>query len=172
MDCSIATFSHDKIEAAKLVHKEYLDRGLLSAGESLPIQSNAIVFVAKESGTVIATMTLDFNVPMWTAFPDEVDSIMRLGRVAEVTRLAGMGLVFVGLGGLMMRTAERRGIDHLVAVVHPKSAKFYCKACAFECIGPVKEYPAVKNHPAIPMHLDLKLARLHKNYRRFNPDGV
>ncbi len=54
----------------------------------------------------------------------------------------------------MAQYARRNGLDHLLAAVHPRHARFYQRRLGFEPFGDEKPYPAVRNKPAVALLLD------------------
>jgi hypothetical protein len=55
----------------------------------------------------------------------------------------------------MAQSAKWQGVERLLIVVHPRHAHFYERFIGFKVLGEERPYPAVENHPAILLCLDL-----------------
>ena len=62
--------------------------------------------------------------------------------------------IFLYTSRLMVQYARYRGLDALVAAVHPKHARFYRRFMDFQVFGLEKTYPTVRNHPAVALWLE------------------
>jgi hypothetical protein len=124
------------------------------------------VFFARLDGEMICTLSLivdsNLGLPMEVIYPHEVDDLRREGgTLAEVSCLADRRRdpgryfpVFVELCRLMVQSARFRGVDRLLAAVHPRHARFYRRYMAFDPIGDVRKYPSVCNKLAEALCLD------------------
>lgn len=187
IDYQIARSLDERFDALHLVYEAYLQAGLIESNEHRMrvtpyhlLPSTTIFTARRETGEVIFTMSLvgdaDLGVPMETIYEREInDRRLRGLRMAEVSCLAadpakgGGGFeVFIHLCRLMTAHALWEGYDELVIAVHPRHAKFYRRMLAFEVFGELREYPSVKDHPAVALNLDLHtLHRLPPKLYRF-----
>jgi hypothetical protein len=169
----IATSFEDRAAAQLLVLEQYTEAGLIDPDGDLSASDDWVIFVAKDQGKVVATVSLvpdSDGLPMESVFGQEVGARRKPGSVlAEVVRFVGHG-TFRPLCGLMARTAKELGVTELVAAVHPCSLMFYVKACGFEPIGPVIPYPVVNESLAVPICLSLEAAAKHPNFKQFFPE--
>jgi hypothetical protein len=169
----IASTREEREAAFHLVYNSYLQAGL---GEENYYQmrvtpyhltDHSEVFVAKRGDKVVFTMTLivdgsDLGVPMASVYGDEVDRLRNQGlRLGEVSCLADCQRhvkeffpIFLATSRLMVQYARYRGLDALVAAVHPRHARFYHRFMDFQFFGLRKTYPTVRNHPAVALWLE------------------
>lgn len=180
--------SRNEWEAAfRLVYDAYVQSGLIAANDyemrvtPFHLIPTTQVFVACRNESVVGTLSLvednRWGVPLESVYPQQVQQLRDDGfRFGEVTCLADSGTpsrcaltVVMKLMGLMAQFASRNGIQKLIIGVHPRHAGFYKRLAAFEAAGPTKAYPAVTNHPVIPMVLDLENVRWNnpQAYERF-----
>ncbi len=169
----IATTSAELTEAFHLVYRAYMGRRLIGA---LPFQLRVTpyhilpsteVFIGLHDGAVNCTLSLirddKLGLPMESICAEEVAQ-RRNSKIefAEVSCLANRHggpennvARLVGVMSLMAQCAKRRGVDQLLIAIHPRHAPFYRRYLGFCRIGGMKPYDAVRNHPAVPMSLDL-----------------
>lgn len=96
---------------------------------------------------------------MESTYPYAVSKLRQEGRIfGEACSLTvkspnnlSTGEVFNQLTRLMMFYARRAGLDHLIAVVHPRHAKFYKLAMGFRTIGELTPYHQAGGQPGIPV---------------------
>ncbi len=178
IDYRIASTRDERAAAFRLVHNSYVEAGL---GEPSPFRMRVTpyhllptteVFVAFLQQEAVFTMSLvtdgKLGVPMESIYADVVEDRRQQGLlVGEVSCLAdrrnqhrGFFPVFLRLSRLVAQYAWNQGLDQLLVAVHPKHARFYRRFMAFETIGQQRTYPTVRNHPAVPLCLDL--AELHR----------
>jgi hypothetical protein len=182
----IASRQEEWTGAFRLVHDAYVDRGLIVANPyrmrvtPYHLLHSTEVLVALQQGRVICTVSLvgdgDLGLPMEVIYDREIALRRAQGLcLAEVSCLADRRQESESsrsaLFRLMSFTAQlsrHRIIDELLITVHPRHAAFYVKFLGFQSIGEVREYPAVCDHPAVPLALDLnRLAVQHpRAYRR------
>jgi hypothetical protein len=124
------------------------------------------VLIAEYRGEVIFTLSLVIDgalgVPMEHIYGEEIAGLRRKGLlVGEVSCLADRRSeavrflpVFLDTTRLLFQYAHRRGLDALVIAVHPKHARFYRRYFDFRVIGEQKEYPTVRNNPALPLWME------------------
>jgi hypothetical protein len=69
----------------------------------------------------------------------------------------------------MVQFAACHDVEQLLAVVHPRHARFYKGYMAFEQIADERAYPSVQNNPAVALCLDLNKIKRDppKNYAMF-----
>lgn len=184
----VAASRHELSAAFRLVYRSYRKAGLIDSSPysmrvtRFHLHPETTVYVGVDGGEVVSTVTLIGDtaegLPMDCIYYREVDDFRARGcRVAEVSCLASMCdpsnrrflTTFVELNSLMAQSARLQGIDHLMIVVNPRHAPFYEKYVGFRSTGIVRPYPAVENHPALLLYLDL--IRMHLNapkaYQRF-----
>lgn len=173
IEFKIAATRQEYESAFKLVYDAYERQGLSrpnSFGMRLIPQHllpTTDVFVAKQQGKIICTMSLvrdcPMGLPMESIFPDHVAERREQGySIAEVSCLADRRKhllrslpVLYGLMRLMAQTARSRGVDQLLVACHPRHSKFYRRALGFDALSGVKEYPTVCGNPAAALALDL-----------------
>ncbi|RIK80364.1 MAG: long-chain N-acyl amino acid synthase [Planctomycetota bacterium] len=124
------------------------------------------VFIARLDGEVISTLSLvcdgHLGLPMEVIYPEEIARQRAAGRkLAEVSCLADRRRdpcryfpVFLELCRMMVQSARYRGVDQLLAAVHPRHARFYRRYMAFTNFGDIREYPSVCNNLAEALCLD------------------
>jgi len=179
------------LAALRLVHDAYVRVGLIEPNpyrvRATPFHllPTTTIFVAEcDCGRVISTMSLvgdgKLGLPMESVYAEEIAQRRRAGRrMTEVSCLAsdpgqiGCGIeVFIHLCRLMTVFAIWSGYDELVIAVHPRHAKFYQRMLAFRLFGELREYPSVKDHPAVALYLDLHhMERLPARLYRFLLDS-
>ena len=59
--------------------------------------------------------------------------------------------LFLRTSRVMVQYAHRRGLDAIVAAVHPKHARLYRRYFDFRVMGEQKKYPSVRNRPALAL---------------------
>lgn len=181
-DCSevtvkVATSRAEFTGAFQLVYRSYLRAGLCSPSASAlritpyHLAPSTDVLIGKLRGEVISTLSLvrdgELGLPLEGVYGDEVARRRAEGlRLAEVSCLADrrkeparfFGL-FCDLSRVMIQMAEAEGIDQLLIAVHPRHARMYCRAMAFQRIGETREYPLVNGNAAVALTLDLEWVR-------------
>ncbi len=168
----IASTRREREAAFRLVYHSYLRAGLGDQNcyrmrvTPYHLLESTEVFVAKCNGEVIFTLSLimhgELGMPMESVYAGEVDELRGRGlRLGEVSCLAdrradacGFFPVFVRTSRLMVQYARHRGLDALVAAVHPKHARFYRRYMDFRMFGQEKTYPTVRNNPAVALWLE------------------
>lgn len=168
----------ERASAYRLVYESYL-RAKLGGTNSHGMRVTPYhllptteTFIAVLRGETIFTMSLvldgELGLPIECAYGREVEARRQRGtRLAEVSCLADRRSqferffpVFVRLGRLVGQHAWNRGVEELLAAVHPRHARFYRGFMNFEPMGEVREYPTARNHPAVG--LALNFARLDR----------
>ncbi len=171
----IAETKEELEQAYKLVHEVYLEEGYTDNSPSkmriklINALPNTTTFIAKAGDKVIATMTLFedsiMKLPMDELYNDELNKLRSQGRkFMEVGALASHPayrksnqILPTSITKIMFTYAMKHlKIDDLVIIVNPKHVWVYENMFLFEKIGKLKHYTGVKNHPAIPLRLDLQ----------------
>lgn len=173
----VASTRYEREAAFELAYRSYLRAGLCAPNELglriTPYQllaSTDIIF-AELRGEVISTLSLvrdgELGLPLEAIYGNEVQERRRAGcRLAEVSCLADrrqeparfFGL-FCELARVMVQMAVHEGLDQLLIAVHPRHARMYQRAMAFEQFGINRSYPAVNGNPAMALSLPLRTAR-------------
>lgn len=168
VDVHIATTVGEYVEAAKLVHDGYVDRGIMplhgSGVRMTPFGAlpSTIVFVALRGEQLVGTLSLvvdsSLGLPMEGIYPNEVAAVRRASRkMAEVgaqcvkKECRGTGVGFL-LNKAMFQMAELLGVEDLVIAVHPKAEELYTATLCFERLGEEKAYPTL-NQSALAVAL-------------------
>lgn len=181
----IARSKDELIEAFKLIYRSYLQAGLTVNNPSglrltpFHLLSSSEVFVSKIRGSVFSTVSLfcdgELGLPMQTMYPKEIETLRNQGlKLAEVGSLADRRsdpkrflANFVVMSRLMVQHASKRGIDALVAVVHPKHARLYKRILGFKQVGDHTDCPYANGNPAEALYLrfeDYRGTRLHDDF--------
>ncbi len=175
--------SRDELTAAfKLVFESYFQAGLvghklsglrLTPHHMLPTSE---VLIAKTDNTITSTVSLFadgyLGLPMESMYTREIADLRREGcRVAEIGCLADRREsqarfidTFVKLGQLLGQVAVKRGLNGLVAAVHPRHARLYKRIMGFRQFGELTECPYANGNPAVALvlkfdeHADTQLA--------------
>ncbi len=189
IDCTsyrAAVLREELHSSMRLVHDAYVRLGLIRPNQFglhvIPyhLLQTTEVLIAARAQDVLATMTIvgdsEYGLPLESLYQEEVATFRRQGlSVAEVSCLADKrerdDQTASSLFRLMALTAQRSryaGIDLLLAVVHPRHAKFYERFLGFELFGAEKPYEKVCGAPAVGLVLDLPGLRQHSSraYKR------
>jgi len=171
---SIARTTDEILQAYRLVYDNYLKSGYIDQHPSLmrygPHNAlpSTVTFVAKLGEKVVTTATVVFDsplgLPMEAIYRDELDALRKQGsRLCEVTMLAdrrraGMRTIpsILRLFRLIVPYAMRfEKATDIVITVNPTHAAFYSKYLLFEDLAGKKDYPSVKNAPAVARRVNL-----------------
>lgn len=184
----------DLAGAFSVLQQRYKDAGLSQASDKpmriMPyhLTPASQVFVAHTRGRVIGTVTLVRDCPsrlsLAGSYPEAMARLRAQSRqVAEVASLAidtsaidsleaSRGEIFGELTRLLMFFARSQGVESLVAIVHPRHAKFYRHAMGFEAIGDETPCAAVGGQPGIALLTDVNdPARYRPRWRSYYFDG-
>lgn len=196
MEFRIAQSGEEYRGAFRRVYESYVAAGLAEPSQfrmrvtPWQLLSTTQVFIAVSGGETIATVSLvcdgELGLPLEAVYGEEVAWLRNEGLLlAEVSCLADHQHTAdrsparaLRLMSLMVQCAQRQGVNHLLIAVHPRHAKFYRRFTAFEPIGGLRSYQAVRNRPAVALALDLDRAPLEhpELYRQFFaarfPDSV
>jgi hypothetical protein len=178
IEVKIASERKEWEQAFELLAETYRARGYESADSNglrfTPFHAlpDAVTFVAKHQGNVIATLSLVLDncvigLPMECVYGEEIEGLRRSNRrFGEVTSLADKGLslrefipVFVSLMRILAQYTVKHKADSWVISVNPRHRSFYRKVLGFIPLGPWREYPSVQNHPAEAYFLDVELLK-------------
>jgi len=168
----IASTRDEREKAFQLVYESYVEAGLadpnpykmrVSPYHLLPTTQT---FVANSDSEMIFTASLVLDnatgLPMESIYPGEIARRRQRGKsLAEVSCLADRRphlresqSVFLTLCRLVFQYAHRQQIDQLLIAVHPRHAGFYRRKLRFKTMGNQRDYPSVRNRPAVPLVLD------------------
>ncbi len=171
MEFKIAAAAAEREAALRLVHHRYVQAHL---DEDNPygmrvtphhLLDTTTIFVGKVHGEVVSTVTLvedgELGLPMEAMYAEQVQQRRRMGlRLAEVACLADRRQdmrrfveVFLSLTRLLAQFARRRGVDELVAAVHPKHAPFYRRFVGFQELAGLASCPHVRHNPSLGLFL-------------------
>lgn len=185
---SLARSRDELTQAFRLVFESYYTAGLVTEKPSgirlTPhhLMPTSEVLVAKLDETVTSTLSMFgdgyLGLPMESMYPSEVASLRDDGlRLAEIGCLADRRQspkrfldTFVQLGRLLAQVARSRGIDALVAAMHPRHAKLYQRVMGFQQIGNVSECPYANGNPAVALYMCFDHHRGTPLYERFFSD--
>jgi hypothetical protein len=163
--------------AFHLVHDSYVQAGLDSHRDSrlrvTPHQMlpSTDVFIATLDQEVISTVSLMgdgvLGLPMQSMYPAEIEAARREGLVmAEVGALADRRqslrrsmATFYAMTRMLAQCARLRGIDTLVAAVHPRHSRFYERVLGFEVFGDRTHCPYAQDNPAVALRLTFEHKR-------------
>jgi hypothetical protein len=171
--------SRDELEHAfRLVYLSFLQREYIEENRSLLRFSifnafpETVTFVADLRGEIIATVTLvpdtPVGLPMDEIYHHEVQELRDQGRkLAEVTMLADRrheirrALPVVMM--LMKRVFDYATLllkaNDLCITINPRHETYYRRFLLFDGLGGLKNYPSVRNNPALAERLDLDHVR-------------
>ncbi|QEF99672.1 hypothetical protein Mal15_37380 [Stieleria maiorica] len=187
----IARSRMDYAGAFSLLQRRYVETGLATdVTATLRVMPYHLwhetqVFIAEQRGEVIATVSLTRDgdrkgIPMDSNFAG-ITSRLRaeqqtFGEVCALTvtpeRSRSSGEIFGQLTRLMTFFSRRIGLDVLVAIVHPRHAKFYRRAMGFEPIGDIEEIQQVCGQPGLPILCRInERSRFHPRWRNFYFEG-
>ena len=168
----IATSIAEREAAFRLVYRSYLRARLIDPNPfrmrvtPFHLLPTTTMFVAQVGGRVISTVSLvgdgDMGLPMESMYADAVQQRREQGmHVGEVTCLADRRRSarrflphFCRLTRLLAQYARSQGLHQLLAVTHPKHARFYSRYMGFTVIGGLKACPHVRDNPAVALCLD------------------
>lgn len=183
--------TREDLEAAfSLLYHSYLRAGLVTPSDyemrvtPYHLLPTTEVVVTKCRETVVSTISLfadgELGLPMEAMYPQEVDRLRNRGlRIAEVGSLADRRKdrarfldTFFQMTRVLAQTARIRGIDALVAAVHPRHAKFYSKLLGFQEIGDLVACPYVQNRPAVALCLNFEESRSNRHFHQYFGDPL
>lgn len=171
---AIANDAASRTRAYRLVYRNYLAKRLIASNENelrvtpFHMLDSTVTFVATHGSEVICTVSLigdgEMGLPMECVYPDEVAALRRRGLfIGEVSCLATVEMgfsrflpIFVRLTSLMAQHARAYGMDQFLIATHPRHARFYKRYMGFQQIGPLCDYPNVRNAPAVACALDFE----------------
>ncbi len=175
----IASSKHELYQAFGLVYESYLESGLAVPNPyqmritSYHLLPDTEVLVADEEGEIVCTATIvrdgPRGLPMDAVYADAVRPLRQQGwELAEVSCLADRRKhmtrafpVVSRLMSLIAQVAKQRGVDQLLAAVHPRHGRFYERYFGFTQFGDETSYPSVRNRPAVALALNLNTLAEH-----------
>ncbi len=185
VNCRIAADRDERREAFRLLHDSYTRSGLIQRNPHglrvtpYHLLNTTEVFVAELRDEVICTLSLvmdgELGVPMEVIYPELIAERRTGGiRFAEVSALADRRAdvqrffpVFLKVIQVMLPFALEQGMQQVLIAVHPRHARLYQRFFKLEPIGDVREYPQVRNHPAVALCLDFaRLKQVHPEVYR------
>jgi hypothetical protein len=176
----VAATREERQGAFQLAYQSYFNAGLCaSCNEGVRITpyqllSTTDIIVAQLRGEVISTLSLvrdgELGLPLESIYPDEVKQRRDAGlKLAEVSCLADRRRdasrffdLFSELARVMIQMADRYGVDELLIAVHPRHARMYCRAMAFQQLGDNRDYPAVNGNPAVLLSLGMEYLKTER----------
>lgn len=191
IDFRLARSRRDLTGAFELLQRRYAEAGL-SADRSAELRvlpyhlwRETQIFVAVHRGKVIGSVSLtrdgnDSGIPMESTYGDVVERLRRerqsFGEVCSLTVDSpgdrSTGEIFGQLTRMIMFFSRHIGLDQLVAVVHPRHAKFYQRAMGFDTIGGPTQYHQVAGQPGIPILGSVNNRdRYRRRWQQFYFDG-
>ncbi len=167
----LARSREELTDAFKLVFDSYFQAGLveqkLSGLRITPhhLLPTSEVLIVKSGNTVTSTLSLFgdgyLGLPMESMYARELAGLRDDGlRVAEIGCLADRRQsqarfieTFIKLGQLLVQVALTRGLDGIVAAMHPKHARLYKRIMGFRQIGDLTDCPYANGNPAVALLL-------------------
>jgi hypothetical protein len=185
LSIEIARSQDDLMGAFRLVYDSYLRAGLIQPSQdqirvtAYHLLPTTEVFIAKCGEEVVSTLSLmidgKLGIPMEQMYPEEVNSFRARGlKVAEVGCLADRRQrpsryleTFFQMTRLMAQAARYRGVDMLIAAMHPRHAHFYKKLLGFRPFGNETQCPYVSDRPAVALYLDFGSFKDGPSYEKY-----
>lgn len=183
---ALARSRDDLTQAFRLVFDSYFEAGLVTHKPSKirltphHLMPTSEVLVAKLGHTVTSTMSIFgdgyLGLPMESMYGPQIRELREKGlRLAEIGCLADRRMAhvrfmdaFMQLSRMVAQVCRVRGIDAVVAVMHPKHARLYRRLMGFEQIGDLTQCPYANGNPAVALCLNFNEIneRLHDMYFR------
>jgi len=165
-DIRVAQSSADFEAAHGLIYSKYLDAGYVDAGAEhtviRPEHGNAStdVLVASQDGAIVCTLTIFADrLPLSGEYANEVrqlseddQELTELGCFASTSRSA---VVINRLFNLAAQRSIFRGLNPILAAVHPKHTRFYKRMFGFEVVAGPRAYDKANGHPSVLLKCDL-----------------
>ena len=184
----LARCRDDLTQAFRLVFDSYFEAGLVTDKPSKirltphHLMPTSEVLVAKLDDAITSTMSIFgdgyLGLPMETMYGPVIQQLRGDGlRLAEIgcfadrrhsqTRFMNS---FLQLSRLVAQVCRVRGIDAVVAVMHPKHARLYRRILGFEQIGDLTECPYANGKPAVALCLDFQKIHGTELYDMYHRD--
>jgi hypothetical protein len=178
IDCDLSirpvASRHELEQAFNLVYLSFLQREYIEQSRSrmrfsvfnaLP---ETVTFVGELRSQIVATVTLvpdtPIGLPMDEIYHEEVQALRDQGRrLAEVTMLADRRHEIRRALPVVMQLMKRI-LDYATLVleandicitINPRHETYYRHFLLFQSLGELKNYPSVRNNPALAQRLDL-----------------
>lgn len=172
---AVASNISDVTSAWSLVYDAYTRIGLIDSNRfnlhavSQAVSPETAVIIGYMNDAPVSTLSIIHEgaqpIPLQKVYPQELDSLRSQGRkLLEVGLLADrrehISRAMVAIFEMMRYVFWRSYITHtdIVIGVHPHHAGFYINSFGFEPIGIESTHPTVKDHPVLPLRLDLHTA--------------
>lgn len=188
----IAENQRERAAAFRLCHDVYVQTGLMLPSRCqmriMPhhLLATSAVFIAVQGSRVIATVSLigdgQLGLPIECAYREEVAELRSpsrwLGEVSSLASDRGLSRRYPQLLGdltrLMAQYAQRHGLEHLLAAVHPRHMGYYQGCLGFRSLSEVRPYPAVRGRPSVAVLLDLRhlQRQRHPSYLAYFRDRI
>lgn len=171
----VASSLEQVLSAWSLVHDAYTRIGLIDTNKfglhtvSQAVNPETAVIIGYLNDAPVSTLSIIHEdtrpIPLQHVYPKELDQLRSQGRkLLEVGLLADrrehISRAMVSIFEMMRFVFWRSYLSHtdIVIGVHPHHAGFYINSFGFEPIGQESTHPTVKDHPVLPMRLDLHTA--------------
>lgn len=172
---AVASTLNEVISAWSLVHDAYSRIGLIDVNKynlhtiTQAVSPETSVIMGYMNGSPVSTLSIIHDgaqqIPLQHIYPHELDALRNDGRkLLEVGLLADrrehISRAMVAIFEMMRFVFWRSYLTHtdIIIGVHPHHAGFYINSFGFEPIGLESTHPTVKNHPVLPMRLDIHTA--------------
>ncbi|XZE54265.1 N-acyl amino acid synthase FeeM domain-containing protein [Planctomycetaceae bacterium SH139] len=186
----LARSRDDLSDAFRLVFESYYNAGLersnatrirLTPHHLLPTSE---VLIAEHGSTITSTLSMFgdgyLGLPMESMYGQQVKLLRNQGlRLAEIGSLADRRdsperfiNTFVKMGRLLAQVAHARGIDAIVAAVHPRHARIYKRIMGFSQIGDEASCPYANGNPAVALCLKFAEHRGTPLYDQYFGDQI
>ena len=167
LQCGLVHRTEDLEECFRLVYRAYRRAGLVAPNSFEQrltyhhLLDSTDVFATWLGDEIVSTVSMigdgDMGLPLEKMFPVEVQSLRGLRlRMAEIGSLADRRespsrflATLLDMMHLVTQAARHRGYDGIVAAVHPRHAKLYCRLMPFQQIGSELSCDYANGHPAV-----------------------
>lgn len=178
----------ERKKAFQLVYNSYLQAKLILPNPyglrvtPFHLDQETQIFLALLRGEALCTYSLVVDgkrgLPMESVYPEEVSARRRSGRrLVEITSLADRRKqlrrfipMLMQISRLMLHYSLNQGFEEILMVVHPKHVWFYERFLGCQIIGPPRTYPEVRDHPALPLSLDVSTVSNRSDLKQFIGD--
>ena len=171
--------SRDELEQAfRLVYASYRQRSYIPPHPSgvrlSPFNAfpGTVTFISMLQGQAVATVTLvpdtPVGLPMDEIYHEEAQALRDEGRrITEVTMLAdrrrelrrALPMLLEMMKCVFDYATLVLGANDICITINPRHEDYYERWLLFRPLGGLKEYPSVRNNPALAKRLDLDTAR-------------
>lgn len=166
-DIRVAQSSADLEAAHGLIYRKYLDAGYVDAGAEQTVMrpghgnASTDVLVASQDGAIVCTLTIFADgLPLSDEYANEVRQLSKDDQaLTELGCFAGTSRSVVLINRLFNLATQRsifRGLNPILAAVHPKHARFYKRMFGFEVVAGPRAYYKANGHPSVLLKCDLE----------------